>query len=245
MGQGGRNASLMHRFRCYVLVIIGTFCVMLGVLGIFVPVLPTTPFLVLAAALYARSSQRFYDWLMSRKHLGEYILAYREGRGMAAGAKALSISLLWLTVGSSAILVDALHVRLLLMAIGVGVTTHLLWIPNYERIALIDKARAMLAKHPYTLDLDRRCALDSQRVGGKAFSLLWLRREGFSVPDGFVVTPAALREHLVALNCDWATLDDLPLTHDLMLRIKESPLPQHVERDILRRYGQIGGSVAV
>ena len=115
------------------LIILGTLCVALGVLGMFLPVLPTTPFLLLAAACYARSSERFYHWLMTNRWCGEYIRNYREGRGIPLKQKALTILLLWLTIGSTAWLaISQWWVRWILLGIAVGVTIHLVKIKTYK-----------------------------------------------------------------------------------------------------------------
>jgi uncharacterized protein len=109
------------------LIVIGTLCVILGLIGIFLPILPTTPFLLLAAACYARSSDRFLHWLLNNRFFGVYIRNYREGRGMARSTKILTLTALWLTLGlSAAFATSALWLRLLLAIIGTGVTIHLL-----------------------------------------------------------------------------------------------------------------------
>ena len=105
----------------------GTLFVGLGVLGIFLPVLPTTPFLLLAAVCYARSSERFYHWLITNRWSGEYIRNYREGRGITLRHKVLTLLLLWLTIIYSAWFVVSLWwVKLILLGIAVGVTLHLI-----------------------------------------------------------------------------------------------------------------------
>jgi uncharacterized membrane protein YbaN (DUF454 family) len=81
-----------------VLIFTGTLCVVLGVIGIFLPVLPTTPFLLLAAWCYARSSKRYYNWLISNKTFGKYIKDYREGKGIPNKAKITAVTLLWITI---------------------------------------------------------------------------------------------------------------------------------------------------
>jgi uncharacterized membrane protein YbaN (DUF454 family) len=112
----------------------GSLCLTLGVVGIFVPVLPTTPFLLLAAACYARGSQRLHDWLLSRRILGAYIRNYREGRGMPLGLKLATLGLLWGTISYTALAVlRSLPLRVLLFAVAVGVTIHLLKLPTYRR----------------------------------------------------------------------------------------------------------------
>lgn len=115
------------------LIILGTLCVALGVLGIFLPLLPTTPFLLLAAACYARSSARFYHWLVTNRWCGQYIRNYREGRGIPLKQKAVTILLLWLTIGSTAWLaISQWWVRWILLGVAVGVTIHLLKVKTYK-----------------------------------------------------------------------------------------------------------------
>jgi hypothetical protein len=109
------------------LVFAGTCFLALGIVGIFLPLLPTTPFLLLAAACYARSSRRFYDWLLNNRWFGSYIKNYREGRGIALKVKVLTLALLWGTIIYSAFfVVDELYWRIILLVIAVGVTIHIL-----------------------------------------------------------------------------------------------------------------------
>jgi len=123
----------MSDLKRLLLVIGGTLSVALGVVGIFVPVLPTTPFLLLAAALYGKSSTRFYHWLLGQRHLGAYIRNYREGRGIPLRTKIVTLTLLWLTIGGSAILVIESAVwRAVLAAIAVGVTCHIARITTHR-----------------------------------------------------------------------------------------------------------------
>ena len=81
----------------YIYLPIGFLSLALGVAGIFLPVLPTTPFLLLSAALFFRSSPRAYQWLLNHKLLGPYIRDFRESRAIPLRAKILALSLLWLT----------------------------------------------------------------------------------------------------------------------------------------------------
>ncbi len=108
------------------LIAAGTIFTGIGIVGIVVPVLPTTPFLLLAAACYMRSSRRFYNWLLSNRTLGAYLRNYMEGRGMPARTKLFTIALLWATIGGTALfLTDSLTVRLVLLLVAAGVTTHI------------------------------------------------------------------------------------------------------------------------
>ena len=89
----------------YVLFAIGWLSVALGVIGIFLPVLPTTPFLLLAAACFARSSPRFYQWLVEHPRLGPWIRDYLDGNGIPLKGKVYAIGLMWLSIGVSCYLV--------------------------------------------------------------------------------------------------------------------------------------------
>jgi uncharacterized membrane protein YbaN (DUF454 family) len=100
----------------------------------FLPVLPTTPFLLLAAVCYARSSERFYHWLLNNRWFGEFIRNYREGRGIPLREKTLMLTMLWLTISLTAIFfVSAWWIRLILLGIAIGVSLHLVKIKTYHR----------------------------------------------------------------------------------------------------------------
>ncbi len=102
-------------------------------LGMLLPVLPTTPFLLLAAICYARSSERFYRRLITNRWCGEYIRNYREGRGIPLKQKVLTILLLWLVIGSTVwSTISQWWIRLILFGIAVGVTVHLVRIKTYK-----------------------------------------------------------------------------------------------------------------
>jgi uncharacterized protein len=112
------------------LIACGTICVGLGILGIFLPLMPTTVFLLLAAACYARSSERFHRRLVEHPWLGPYI---QQSRGMTARQKAVSIGVLWLSLSVTMVwAADALWLRLLLAAIGLGVTVHVARLPAFR-----------------------------------------------------------------------------------------------------------------
>jgi uncharacterized membrane protein YbaN (DUF454 family) len=116
-----------------VCIVIGTMAVIVGVVGIIIPLLPTTPFLLLAAACYARSSRRLYDWLISNRWCGRYVRSYRAGEGIPVRVKALTILLLWLTIGFSAlIIVSNVIVKITLLLVAIGVTKHVMLLPTYK-----------------------------------------------------------------------------------------------------------------
>jgi uncharacterized membrane protein YbaN (DUF454 family) len=116
------------------MVVVGTSSLALGIVGIFLPLLPTTPFVLLAAACYARSSRRFYNWLITNRLFGDYIRNYLEFRGIPAKVKVLSLLALWVTIGcSAAFAVDVLWARALLAFVAVGVTAHILSLRTLDR----------------------------------------------------------------------------------------------------------------
>jgi len=104
----------------------GTLSTGLGIIGIFVPILPTTPFLLLAAACYMRSSERFYQWLINNRILGAYVRNYIEGKGMPVKIKMFTILLLWLTIALTIVFgVQNIVIKIVLICIAVGVTAHI------------------------------------------------------------------------------------------------------------------------
>ena len=111
------------------LIVAGTVFTATGIVGIFLPILPTTPFLLLAAACYIRSSERLYHWLLNNRFFGAYIRNYIEGRGMPLWIKIVTILLLWTTIGLSASLATQnLALRIVLILIATGVTIHIICI---------------------------------------------------------------------------------------------------------------------
>ena len=115
----------------------GTLCVALGVIGIFLPLMPTTVFLLLAAACYARSSERFYHRLVNHRILGHYIQA--RGRGMRRRDKVITLALLWIGIGATMVWsADSLWMRVILAAIALGVTIHVARIPAFRAVVAED-----------------------------------------------------------------------------------------------------------
>jgi uncharacterized protein len=115
-----------------ILIFTGTLCVALGVLGMFLPLLPTTVFFLMAAYCYSRSSERFHTWLLTNKWFGPYIANYKSGRGISVRQKISTLLMLWLSIGVSIWLVGGFWVTLILLAIAVGVTAHLVWIKTHR-----------------------------------------------------------------------------------------------------------------
>lgn len=106
--------------------IVGSIAVLLAVLGVFLPLLPTTPFLLLASACYFRSSPRMYRWLMSNRILGDYLLNFQSGKGIPLRAKIVSVLLIWASLSFSIYKMDAIAVKLILAAIGIALSIAML-----------------------------------------------------------------------------------------------------------------------
>ncbi|MBM95221.1 MAG: hypothetical protein CMI09_05170 [Oceanospirillaceae bacterium] len=111
----------------------GWLCVGLGVAGIFLPLLPTTPFLLLSAACFARSSDRFHAWLVEHPRLGPYIQGYLDGSGLPFKAKIYTLVLMWSSLLLTAfVLVDSPYPKVILPLIGVGVSIYIWRLPTRE-----------------------------------------------------------------------------------------------------------------
>ncbi len=121
---GARSVSTA---RNTIYIVLGSISLILGTLGIFLPLLPTTPFYLLTAGLYLRSSEKLYKKAMSNKFFGTIVRDFQEEKAIPLKAKIFSVSLLWITILSSAyFFVPLLWVKILLVAIAAGVTVHIL-----------------------------------------------------------------------------------------------------------------------
>jgi uncharacterized membrane protein YbaN (DUF454 family) len=107
----------------------------LGAVGVFLPILPTTPFLLLSAACYLRSSERMHKWLLNNRWFGNYIRNYQEGKGIPLKTKVLAMIVLWGAILYSAFIVldEILIAQIVLLAIALGVSIHLVRLPNLKR----------------------------------------------------------------------------------------------------------------
>ena len=115
-----------HRVVRYAFLGVGWLSVVLGVIGIFLPIMPTTPFLLLAAACFARSSPRFYNWLVNHKRLGPWIRGYLEGNGIPLKGKVYAIVTMWISIGFSCYLVSFIWARVFMVTCAVLVTVYIL-----------------------------------------------------------------------------------------------------------------------
>jgi uncharacterized membrane protein YbaN (DUF454 family) len=117
-----------------VLVTSGTLFLALGIVGIFLPLVPTTPFLLLASACYVRSSKRLHQWLLGHGKLGAYIRAFEEGKGIPLQAKIVGLAMMWGSMGFTIYWAGRLWLQLSLLVIGAAVTVWILRMPTAGRI---------------------------------------------------------------------------------------------------------------
>jgi uncharacterized membrane protein YbaN (DUF454 family) len=115
----------MLRLKKIFLITCGSIFLILGIIGIFLPVLPTTPFLLLTTACYAKSSKKLLRKLLDNRLVGKYITEYQKNRGIRKSIKIYVLSLLWVTITLSIVAVDTLWISILLVCVAVGVTIHI------------------------------------------------------------------------------------------------------------------------
>ncbi len=114
-----------------VLFVAGFISIALALIGIFLPVLPTVPFLLLALGCFARSSERFYTWLLEHAHLGQLIRPYVQGEGVPQATKIKAIALIWISIAISVLfLLETFWVQIVLLVIACGVTIYLWCLPT-------------------------------------------------------------------------------------------------------------------
>jgi uncharacterized protein len=119
-----------------VLNLIGCVAVALGVLGIFLPLLPTTPFLLLASACFARGSSRLHNWLQTNRVFGKYLRDYENGKGIPLRGKVWILVFMWGSMSYSIWRTDMLYVRILIILVGCCVTIYLTrFVPTMRRPA--------------------------------------------------------------------------------------------------------------
>ena len=130
----GKKSKELSAFVKKILVLIGFASLFLGIIGIAVPLLPTTPFLLLSAACFIRGSDQLYQWLMKNRLFGSYIRNFREYKAIPLKTKILAISLLWITILYSILFIlESVYIRILLTAIAVAVTIHVLHFKTLDK----------------------------------------------------------------------------------------------------------------
>ena len=132
----------------YILITVGALSLALGIVGIFLPVLPTTPFLLLSAYCFSKSSEKFYNWLITNKIFGKYIRDYREQKGITLYNKIVVLIVLFAGIGFSLWkMQNHLHLQIFLVVVLIGVTVHIVKLKTlknweqYEILILAEKEK--------------------------------------------------------------------------------------------------------
>lgn len=124
-----------NNFLRWILICGGWMAIVSGVIGIFLPLVPTVPFVLLAAACFARSSERFHTWLIEHNYLGPLVRDYLNGSGIPLRARRIAIGMVWVSCTASTFLfVQAFWLKITLMSIAAGITLYLLSIPTISPI---------------------------------------------------------------------------------------------------------------
>jgi hypothetical protein len=105
----------------------------LGVLGLFLPLLPTTPLVILSAACFSKSNRRLEAWLERNRVFGPFIANYRTKRGISLWHKIFSVSFLWAGLITSMVLMNVFWMYIILTLVGIGVTIHILMIKTSRK----------------------------------------------------------------------------------------------------------------
>lgn len=128
-----KETNTRQKFVRALFFVAGTVSLAIGTIGIVLPILPTTPLLLLALACYCRSSKRMTKWVLTNKYFGSYIRRYKEGKGIPIKTKIIAIATLWITISYSAFfIVNIWIVQLILFAIAIAVSIHIIRLPTYR-----------------------------------------------------------------------------------------------------------------
>lgn len=125
------NNHVKSAFLRWLLISCGWIFIVCGVIGIFLPIVPTVPFLLLAVACFARSSERFHRWLVEHNHLGPLLRDYLKGAGIPLRAKRAAICMVWVSFPASAYMfAEAFWLKILLLSTAAAITLYLLSLPT-------------------------------------------------------------------------------------------------------------------
>ena len=126
--------KISEKVKRTIYVLAGTIFLVIGAVGVVIPVLPTTPFLLLSAACYMRGSERLHSWMLNNRVFGAFIRDYREGKGIAFRNKLLTLVLLWFTISFSVLFVIEMPLlKGLLFLIAFVVSAHIVLLPTNKQ----------------------------------------------------------------------------------------------------------------
>ena len=140
------GVSMLRSITRILLICAGWISVVLAIFGIFLPLLPTTPFLLLAAVCFGKSSPRFYHWLVTNRWFGDYLSRYRAGQGMQMKHKVVALGMMWPAMLYSAFgVLESPYGQISLMFIAIAVTWHLCRLPTYspENVTSVSKTTTL------------------------------------------------------------------------------------------------------
>lgn len=121
----------MGQTKRIIYIVLGTLFLILGTIGIFLPLLPTTPFWLLTAWFYIRSSERLYNKVMANRYFGGVVKGFLEDKAISLHTKVVSLSIMWISaILTSIFLIDKWWIILILLLISIGVTWHILSFPT-------------------------------------------------------------------------------------------------------------------
>lgn len=109
----------------YLFIGLGCLSVGLAAVGLFLPILPTTPFILLAGYFFFNSSDRLYQWLIRHPYFGKYLFSYMKFKAVDPRVKVQALIILWVGLIASGLLIQNIWVRAGLLVIGIGVTLHI------------------------------------------------------------------------------------------------------------------------
>ena len=129
--QNSEKNTITSSLKKGIYLIVGTISLAAGIVGIFLPVLPTTPFILLSAWCFFRSSSKIYNWVISNERFGPTVENYQEGRGITKPTKVKAIVMMWLTITASIYLtIRNMYLIAFLYLIAIGVTIYLYRLPT-------------------------------------------------------------------------------------------------------------------
>ena len=114
--------------------VLGCLFLALGAIGVFIPIMPTTPFILLSAACFSAGNSKVATWLRNNRFFGPYLENFKTKQGVSLSLKVISILFVWLGLGISMLIVRIWWVCIILGAVGIGVTIHLLMIKTKRRV---------------------------------------------------------------------------------------------------------------
>jgi uncharacterized membrane protein YbaN (DUF454 family) len=112
----------------------GTFFLCLGTIGILIPILPTTPFLLLSVTCYYKGSEKLHNWILNNRFFGSYIRNYKEGKGIPLKTKFFTLTLLWISIFYTVVfVVNLFFIQLVLLIIAIIVSLHVIKLPTTSK----------------------------------------------------------------------------------------------------------------